>query len=67
MFLKVAGTLALANGKNSPISFSEHLIIGASYEIDDWLFDLKFENDRTHTSFFNLQIPDLTINYFERH
>ena len=32
----------LANGKNSPISFSEHLIIGASYEIDDWLFDLEF-------------------------
>ena len=46
----------LANGKNSPISFSEHLIIGASYEIDDWLFDLEFfEKEMTGLTEFSLR------------
>ena len=32
----------LANKENSPISFSQHLILGTSYEVDDWLFDVEF-------------------------
>ena len=32
----------LANKENSPISFSQHFILGTSYEVDDWLFDVEF-------------------------
>ena len=32
----------LANKENSPISFSQHFILGTSYEVDDWLFDIEF-------------------------
>lgn len=46
----------LANEENSPISFAEHLIIGASYEIDDWLFDVEyFEKEMTGLTEFSLR------------
>ena len=46
----------LADEKNSPISFSEHLIIGSSYEIDDWLFDIEyFEKEMTGLTEFSLR------------
>ena len=46
----------LANGKNSPISFSQHLILGTSYEIDDWLFDVEFfEKEMTGLTEFSLR------------
>ena len=46
----------LANEENSPISFAEHLIIGASYEIDDWLFDVEyFEKDMSGLTEFSLR------------
>lgn len=46
----------LANEENSPISFAEHLIIGASYEIDDWLFDVEyFQKDMTGLTEFSLR------------
>ena len=32
----------LANKGNSPINFSKHFILGTSYEVDNWLFDLEF-------------------------
>lgn len=46
----------LADEENSPISFSEHLIIGSSYEIDDWLFDIEyFEKEMTGLTEFSLR------------
>lgn len=46
----------LANGNNSPISFSQHLILGTSYEIDDWLFDVEFfEKEMTGLTEFSLR------------
>ena len=46
----------LADKENSPISFSEHLIIGSSYEIDDWLFDIEyFEKEMTGLTEFSLR------------
>ena len=47
----------LANEENSPISFSEHLIIGSSYEINDWLFDIEyFEKEMTGLTEFSFSI-----------
>ena len=46
----------LADEENSPISFSEHLILGSSYEIDDWLFDIEyFEKEMTGLTEFSLR------------
>ena len=46
----------LANKENSPISFSQHLILGTSYEVDDWLFDLEyFEKEMTGLTEFSLR------------
>ena len=46
----------LADEENSPISFSEHLIIGSSYEINDWLFDIEyFEKEMTGLTEFSLR------------
>jgi len=46
----------LANDENSPISFSEHFILGASYEVDDWLFDVEFfEKEMTGLTEFSLR------------
>ena len=62
----------LADEENSPISFSEHLIIGSSYEIDDWLFDIEyFEKEMTGLTEFSLRFQSalgliLMINYFLR-
>ena len=46
----------LANKENSPISFSQHLILGTSYEVDDWLFDVEyFEKEMTGLTEFSLR------------
>ncbi len=46
----------LANKENSPISFSQHFILGTSYEVDDWLFDVEFfEKEMTGLTEFSLR------------
>lgn len=46
----------LADDDTNPISTAEHLIFGASYEIDNWLFDVEyFEKDMTGLSEFSLR------------
>lgn len=46
----------LANEDNSPISFSQHFILGTSYELDDWLFDVEFfEKEMTGLTEFSLR------------
>ena len=46
----------LANGNNSPISFSRHSILGVSYEIENWLFDIEyFEKEMTGLTEFSLR------------
>ena len=46
----------LANEDNSPISFSQHFILGTSYELDDWLVDVEFfEKEMTGLTEFSLR------------